>query len=463
MEITRVKSEPKLTKLRTLFLRYLAAFCLGTIGIVLLLGLILMRLLNTGAVLPANYAEKQVMEAKNRIMEGQRPPLNTSSALYKYAKYTLDGRLLEHSLTVEQGNAAWKRMEGSLSSYTYPYSYMKVTYGEEVYIFRYSIVARFSNAALRRVLPGVELSFLVLFCVLFLLGTSLLASSFGRKLARKMNGLQEATRRIQEQELDFSMQYSGIAEIDRVLRSVDQMKDALKNSLEQQWNLERSRRAQISALAHDIKTPLTIVRGNVELLSETDQTEEQREYTDYIAHSARQMEAYIKTLIEITNTETAASYQPVSLDLKEFIRTIEGQVQALAAVKELSPVVAVHGLPDKLYADPVLLERALMNILANAMDHAPVKSKITLSVEAADDRIRFRVTDEGPGFSPEALKHAAEQFYMGDPSRRTDGHYGMGLYITDFVARLHGGELHIANSKVTGGGEVSIEIPLRFS
>ncbi|MGG6313666.1 HAMP domain-containing sensor histidine kinase [Paenibacillus macerans] len=460
MEVTLPKSGPKLTKLRTLFLRYLAAFCLGTIGIVLLLTAILMGLLNTGAILPANYAEKQVFEAKNRILEGQRPPLNPSSALYKYAKYTLDGRLLEHSLTVEQGDAAWKQMEGSLSSYTYPYSYMKVTYGEEVYIFRYSIAARFSNAALRRVLPGVELFFIVLFCVLFLLGTSLLASSFGRKLARKMNGLQEATRRIQEQELDFTIQYSGIAEIDRVLQSMDRMKDALKNSLERQWNLERSRRSQISALAHDIKTPLTIVRGNVELLSETDQTEEQREYTDYIAQSTRQMEAYIKTLIEITNTETAASYQPVSLDLKEFTSTIEGQIQALAAVKELSVAINTVGeLPDELYADPVLLERALMNVIANAMDHAPAKSRITLSVEKADDWIHFRVTDEGLGFSPEALKRAAEQFYIGDPSRRTDGHYGMGLYITEFIVRLHGGELHIANSKVTGGGEVSVEIP----
>lgn len=462
MEVTLPKSKPKLTKLRTLFLRYLAAFCLGTIGIVLLLALTMMGLLNTGAILPANYAEKQALEAKNRILEGQKPPLNPSSALYKYAKYTVDGKLLEHSLTVEQGNAAWKQMEGSLSSYTYPYSYMKVTYGEEVYIFRYSIVARFSNAALHRILPGVELFFIVLFCVLFLLGTSLLASSFGRKLARKMNGLQEATRRIQEQELDFSIQYSGIAEIDRVLQSMNQMKDALKNSLEQQWNLERSRRSQISSLAHDIKTPLTIVRGNVELLSETAQTEEQREYTDYIAQSTRQMEAYIKTLIEITNTETAASYQPVSLDLKKFASTIEGQIQALAAVKELTPVVAVHGLPDKLYADPVLLERALMNVIANAMDHAPAKSTITLSVEASDDRIRFRVTDEGPGFSPEALKRAAEQFFMGDPSRRTDGHYGMGLYITEFIARLHGGELLIVNSEVTGGGEVSVEVPVRF-
>ncbi|MFR9711079.1 ATP-binding protein [Paenibacillus sp. MB22_1] len=463
MEVARVTSGPKETKLRTLFLKYLAAFCLGTIGLALLLSLIFVGLLFTGAVLPADYAEKQVQEAKSRLMAGQEVQLDTPSALYQYAKYTVDGRLLEHSFSAKQGEAAWKRLEGDQAAgYTFPYHYVKVTHGQEVYIFRYSLAAQFNQATLRRLLPSAELAFFVLFCVLFLLQAVLLASSFGRKLARKMSGLQEATQRIQEQELDFSIQYSGIAEIDQVLRSMDQMRDALKSSLEQQWNLERRRRAQISALAHDVKTPLTIVRGNVELLSETEQSDEQREYTEYIAQSARQMEAYIKTLIEITNTETAASYQPVNLDLKEFIHTLEAQMQALAAVKEL--FVAVHfvgELPDELYADPVLLERALMNVIANAMDHTPAKSKITLSVEAAGDRIQFRVTDEGPGFSPEALKYATEQFYMGDPSRRSDGHYGMGLYITQFVAQLHGGELHIANSPVTGGGEVTMEVPVR--
>ncbi|MFL0557291.1 HAMP domain-containing sensor histidine kinase [Paenibacillus barengoltzii] len=462
MEIARVTPGPKETKLRTLFLKYLAAFCLGTIGLALLLALIFMGLLFSGAVLPADYAEKQVEDVKSRLTAGQEVRLDSPSALYQYAKYTVDGKLLEHSLSAKQSETAWKRMEGGQAKgYSFLYHYTKVTHGQEVYIFRYSLAAQFNLEPLRRLMPSAELAFFVLFCLLFLLQAVLLASSFGRKLARKMSGLQEATQRIQEQELDFAIQYSGIAEIDQVLRSMDQMRDALKNSLEQQWNLERRRRAQISALAHDVKTPLTIVRGNVELLSETEQSDEQREYTEYIAQSARQMETYIKTLIEITNTETAASYQPVNLDLKEFIHTLEAQMQALAAVKELSVEVHFVGaLPDELYADPGLLERALMNVIANAMDHTPAKSKITLSLEAACDRIQFRVTDEGPGFSPEALKYATEQFYMGDPSRRSDGHYGMGLYITQFVAQLHGGELHIANSQVTGGGEVMMEVPM---
>ncbi|AWB43494.1 sensor histidine kinase [Paenibacillus sp. CAA11] len=462
MEITQQKPGRKPTKLRTLFLRYLTVFCMGTIGLALLLALILYIFMVTGAIFPANFTEKQVAEAKSAILAGQELPKDSSYVSYKYAKYNLDGKLLEGTMSAKKGAAAWRTLQNSDSSYSFPYNYMKVTHGQEVYIFLFSITAQFNSELLRRFLPSAELTFFVIFCIAFLIGAALLASSFGRKLARKMNGLQEATQKIQQQDLDFSIQYSGIAEIDHVLQSVDQMKEALKNSLQRQWNLERSRREQISALAHDVKTPLTIVRGNVELLAETDQTEEQQGYTDYIAESARQMESYIKTLIEITKTESSTSLQPVTLNLQDFIDRMEGQMQALSVVKQLSSTVTTRSLPDTLYADPVLLERALMNIISNAVDQAPEGSGLTLIVEAVSDRIRFSVLDEGPGFSPEALKQATEQFYMGDSSRRSSGHYGMGLYITKFIAHLHGGKLLIANSDKTGGGQVSIEVPLKL-
>ncbi|WP_238354132.1 ATP-binding protein [Paenibacillus sp. 23TSA30-6] len=91
---------------------------------------------------------------------------------------------------------------------------------------------------------------------------------------------------------------------------------------------------------------------------------------------------------------------------------------------------------------------------------SPEYSEIRLIVVTVEDRIRFSVIDEGPGFSPEALKQAAEQFYMGDSSRRLSGHYSMGLYITKSIVNLHGGKLGITNSTQSGGGQVSIEIPI---
>ena len=123
--------------------------------------------------------------------------------------------------------------------------------------------------------------------------------------------------------------------VDNVLFSMDKMKEALKVSLKKQWKLEQTRREQISALAHDIKTPITIVRGNVELLVETNQTEEQKEFTNYICESTYQMERYIKTLIEISKAEMGHILCKENIDSKKYMDEIYSHVSALAAVKKL--------------------------------------------------------------------------------------------------------------------------------
>ncbi|SHK30027.1 His Kinase A (phospho-acceptor) domain-containing protein [Hathewaya proteolytica DSM 3090] len=103
-----------------------------------------------------------------------------------------------------------------------------------------------------------------------------------------MEVAKEATAKIQNQDLDFTIQHSGITEIDEMLFSVDQMRAALKESLESQWKMEKNKRDQISAMAHDIKTPLTIIHGNTALLDETEQTSEQQQCTNYILSAANQ-------------------------------------------------------------------------------------------------------------------------------------------------------------------------------
>ncbi|MGG4220170.1 HAMP domain-containing sensor histidine kinase [Paenibacillus jamilae] len=459
MEVAKVQRARKTTKLRTIFLGYLVMFCIGTIALALFLVLIFYILMSCGAILPANYAENQVREDKTIIEAGKTLQSDSRQKLYKYALFTSEGLLIEGNLSEKQAQAAWSVTQQNDTAYQFPYNYVKVSHHNKVTVMRYSVSAQFEPPILRQYLPNAELTFFAVFCIAFLGGGTLLASSFGRKLTRKMSGLQQATKQIQAQDLDFSIQLSGVMEIDQVLHSMDTMKETLKTSLQKQWNLERSRREQISALAHDIKTPLTIVRGNVELLSETEQSEEQKNYTDYISESIRQMEQYIKTLIEMSKAETVATLQAETMDTDFYLSKMKDQVMALAAVKKISVALAAFNLPKTLYIDPVLLDRAIMNVASNAVDQAPENSEIRLTVESVEECMRFSIVDEGPGFSPEGLKQAAEQFYMGDSSRRLSGHYGMGLYITKSIVNLHGGQLIIANSTQTGGGQVSIEIP----
>ena len=165
------------------------------------------------------------------------------------------------------------------------------------------------------------------------------------------------------------------------------MKEALKISLKEQWKLERVRREQISALAHDIKTPITIVRGNVELLIETNQTEQQKEYTNYIAQSTHQMEHYIKTLIEFSKAEMEYNLCHGNIESKKYMCEIYSNLNALTAVKKIKVDFSMRKLPSFFSGDYDLLQRAIMNVVSNAVTYSPEHSKIYFISEATGDSI----------------------------------------------------------------------------
>lgn len=358
---------------------------------------------------------------------------------------------------------AWKSTQAKDSRTYSVYHYFLIARKNEVCIVRYTYMAQFSSPLLRRFLPYPEILFFILFGIGFLLEIFLLAALFGKKLVQKMSTLQNATEKIQNQDLEFTVESSGILEIDNVLRSLDKMKETLKTSLKKQWRMEKERRKQISALAHDIKTPLTVVRGNVDLLLKTKQTEEQTEYTAFIRESTHQMEQYIKTLIEISKAEAGYSLNKTLIDSKCFIDSIHSQITALVAFKKLTLNFETHNLPKSFNADYDLLQRAILNIVSNAVDFSPENGGIIFNAGGTGDNIQFCIIDYGKGFSSDALKNATQQFYMADKSRTSKAHYGMGLFIAKSIAEQHGGTLSIANSAKTGGGKVTIELPARIN
>lgn len=168
MEVTKVQQARKTTKLRTIFLGYLVMFCIGTIALALFLVLIFYALISYGAILPANYAEKQVREDKSIIEAGKTLQPNSQIKLYKYALFTSEGRLIEGNLSENQAQAAWSVTQQSNTVYQFPYNYVKVPHHDEITVMRYSVSAQFELPILRQYLPNAELSFLAVFCIAFL-------------------------------------------------------------------------------------------------------------------------------------------------------------------------------------------------------------------------------------------------------------------------------------------------------
>lgn len=256
-----------------------------------------------GAVLPANYDEKEIALFKQQLAAGAADTATQVPERLEYTVFTLDGKPLAGNLNAKEAQQAWRITRQG--DYRGSYFYTTAEHGQKLWIFRYVLTPQYASPLLRSSLPNPQLLAPVLFVLGFLLQAGLLAARFGRKLSERMAGLQEATENIRRENLEFTVQPSGIQEIDEVLGSLDRMKDALQTSLEKQWELERSRREQISALAHDIKTPLTIIRGNAELLQEIVETEPQREYSGYIRRSAADIEAFVQEVIDLSSLQAA--------------------------------------------------------------------------------------------------------------------------------------------------------------
>ena len=303
---------------------------------------------------------------------------------------------------------------------------------------------------------------LAVLSVLTLVG---IAARAARVISRKMEPLADAVRRIEERDLDFEVASSRVREIDDVLAAMDDMRASLKDSLEAQWRGEQAQREQIAALAHDLKTPLTVVRGNVDLLLEGELSGEQRSCAADVAEGARQMGTYVSALID-ASLGAGATFAPREARLRPLLERLRAQVEALAAASGVRVAWSEGAdLPETMLLDEALVERAVANAAANAVEHAPAGSSVAVDVraDAAAGCLALSVADEGPGFSPEALSRGCERFYQGDAARAARGHSGLGLHVAAEAAARHGGSVELANRSAAEGGGARVALRLRIS
>ncbi len=253
-----------------LFLRYLAVFCLTTIlfaGVVILCA---SAGFQSGFVLQANYAERAVGEARDRIARSE--PFDRALIPFPctYILIDRDGTVVESDMTSGEIDRALGQIRALLSNAPRDamHQYALIERADSVCVVCYDMYVHFASPILDQWLPRPELLAMLILLAFFLLDAFVTAVRFGQRLKRELEPIVTAVDRIAGQELDLGVTVTGIGEFNTVLRSIQDMGDALERSLKEQWELEQDRRMQISAVAHDIKIPLTVIRGNAELLLE---------------------------------------------------------------------------------------------------------------------------------------------------------------------------------------------------
>lgn len=444
--------------LYNIFLRYLVSFCALTFLSILLPVLILTTGINTGLLLPANYAQNNLEELRNEMLGTNTFHESNIPHPYKYGLYNEKFELLSGNFRDSQVRESYKYLKGE--SFKSNYLYTKIELNNEIYVISYDIRAHFASEKLDNLIPYPEVFIIILFFVLFFINSIMLVRKFGQKLKVELKPLKKSTELIINRDLDFEIVPTNIKEFNEVLTSIDNMKEALKQSLEAQWKSEQKKKEQMAALAHDIKTPLTIIKGNAELLSENDFLEADKEYIDFIIRNANKIEQYTSLLIDISKAESDIEYKFEKIDFNDFLKSITDEFNMMCRRKNIKGVVKIDNVPNNFKANKELLIRALTNIIINAIDYSKEEGTVEITISKNNDKLIFTIKDCGIGFTKEGLENATNQFYMEESERKVGKHYGIGLYIAETIAKKHGGEIVLKNREDMQGAEVSLTISL---
>ena len=449
----------KTTSLKASFWKFLCMLLIGLIGAVAIPFSLISAGTSTGLITYADYSERctkdlaPVIAATPDLSDVQLPMGCKYLVLdknYQVTETTLEGDDLDRAMEY----AISGKINSNLNK-----QYLFVTRKNEYVVLQYYIGSQFTNEWLYEHFPSPEILLYIFIAINCIAVCVILTAKFAKNMRTQLSPLFEATAEVSKQNLDFEVGHAKIKEFEDVLASFSDMKDNLKISLERQWKTEQTQKEQIAALAHDLKTPLTVIQGNADLLTETNLDDEQRLYAGYVVESSGQMQSYIQTLIDISRAAVGYQLHIESIDLPAFMQHLFGYMESLCRTKEIRLQMNTVSLPQMLKFDRVLIERAIMNVISNGLDYSPQGGTLYVDVQSNNGFVEISVTDEGTGFSKEALCHAQERFYMGDQSRNSKLHFGMGLYITNSIMEQHNGQLILENSKETGGAKVTMKLP----
>lgn len=282
---------------------------------------------------------------------------------------------------------------------------------------------------------------------------------YKNRLKKPFTLLEKGVKEIQNQNLQFSLEYESKDEMGQLLKSMDKMRETLVENYEYMWRLIEEQKQLNAAFAHDLRTPLTVLKGYCEFLSRylPKGAVSQEKMTDILLLMTKQLERlsdFSKTMKEVRNLDEYP-VEKEKTELFHFCRTIEGIVEALnmgddirISVEYLSPEIE----KQQVFFDENIVLEVLDNLLSNAIRFA--KSQVEVSVEI-EEKIMGKymylyVEDDGMGFLESELHKALSPYYSG---KQEEEHFGIGLHICNMLCKLHGGTISLAN-KIEGNGAI---------
>ncbi|HBF7606055.1 TPA: HAMP domain-containing histidine kinase [Clostridioides difficile] len=325
---------------------------------------------------------------------------------------------------------------------------------EGAVILFYQVKITFANSRGRFVFAVIIMALFspFLYIVVF---TRWLSKRFVKNINQPLHLLIDASKKIKEKDLDFEIDYYSDNELGKLCSAFSEMKDELKGSLSAQWKMEQERVEMVEALAHDLKSPLSIILGYTDALigNNTDDNEKLHRYLTVIRENTEKSAALVQKMQYTSDLEKSnIQLNLVPINLPEFLRQKVQDYELQAHQKEVELILKMKGnIQSPIQIDVDRLTRIFDNIISNSLQYTPSGGNISITVKDEKNCISYEICDSGRGFSSKDLKKALDKFYRGDEARQTKGgHSGLGLYIVKQLVEQLGGSVKIENSKSGG-------------
>ena len=444
----------KLTSLRTVLLRYLF-LCGGGCALILVLWwVIFMQLINIGFLLPAVASAQACSEARETVaaVTAETFDSNQISDLCRWAVVQND-TVLQTNMDDRHLKIALNAFHGGSGNPGYQYD-VKMADGSFC-LLQYDYATPYADPALRDTLPDFQTCYMLLLALLVIAWLGWQTHCTVRVFAAETACLHRAVDAIAAQQPErIDADGAHLREFSATLHAMQTMGRELTDSLQSQWRMEQQRAEQIAALTHDLKTPLSIIQGNADLLAEDALSADQQTQVEAILRGTDRAQQYLAAL----RTACAPSAAGETFSSHILVSTLAETARALCAPAGVQFVLDEQWQGTLCAAQCDLL-RAAENLLDNAVRYTPRGGTVTLLVTKEKQDFILRVTDTGPGFTPEALAKAGEMLYT-DAARSDAAHQGLGLYFARKVAQSHGGVLVLSNLPAAHGACAELRLPI---
>ena len=299
-----------------------------------------------------------------------------------------------------------------------------------------------------RVLRKLRIRFILLWPLLVLLGFAIVFFTT-RRMLNRVQRITEAASHIGHSDLTARVPSSARNdEVGHLGRTLNHMLDRIESSMHQLHTITDS-------LAHDLRSPLTAIRGKLEMSLSAPTHGEQAEAVVAAIEELDRLTEFLNTSLDVAEGKAdALRLSRSDIQLDELLKVMIDLYEPSMSEKDVRVSLRCSA-PIRIHADAALIHRMIANLFDNELKHLPAHCTVTLQLESRKGAAWLTLEDDGPGFAPEVIPHMFERRVKG---RKSSGH-GLGLAFVEAVVRAHGGTVAGSNRE-SGGAHITLSLPL---